>query len=59
MKLRRVILTGNVARMREMRDSYTTLDVNPERKRPLGRSRRRWEVNIKIYLKEIGCEDMD
>jgi hypothetical protein len=25
-----------------------------ERKRPLGRSRRRWEDNIKIYLREIG-----
>jgi hypothetical protein len=27
----------------------------PERKGPLGRPRRRWENNIKIALKEVGC----
>jgi hypothetical protein len=27
---------------------------NPEGKRSLGRPRRRWEVNIKMDLKEIG-----
>jgi hypothetical protein len=26
----------------------------PERKRPLGRPRRRWEDTIKIDLKEVG-----
>ena len=26
----------------------------PERKRPLGRPRRRWEDNIKMYLEEVG-----
>jgi hypothetical protein len=26
----------------------------PERKRPLGRPRRRWEDNIKLDLREIG-----
>jgi hypothetical protein len=26
----------------------------PERKRPLGRPRRRWKNNIKMNLKEIG-----
>jgi hypothetical protein len=26
----------------------------PEGRRPLGRSRRRWEDNIKIYLREVG-----
>jgi hypothetical protein len=31
----------------------------PERKRPLGRPRRRYEVNIKIDLKEMRCEGMD
>jgi hypothetical protein len=29
---------------------------NPEGKRPLGRSRNRWEDNIKI---DVGCEGMD
>jgi hypothetical protein len=26
----------------------------PEEKRPLGRHRRRWEDNIKVYLQEMG-----
>jgi len=30
-----------------------------ERKRPLGRPRRRWEDNIKIELQEVGCRGMD
>jgi hypothetical protein len=28
-------------------------------KRPLGRPRHRWEDNIKMDLREIGCGDMD
>ena len=31
----------------------------PEGKRPLGRPRRRWEDNIKIYLLVMGCGGMD
>jgi hypothetical protein len=31
----------------------------PERKRPLGRPRRRWVDNIKINIKEIGWDGMD
>jgi hypothetical protein len=31
----------------------------PEGKRPLAGLRRRWEDNIKINLKEIGCEGVD
>ena len=30
----------------------------PEGKRPLGRPRRRWEDNIKMDIKEVGCEDL-
>jgi hypothetical protein len=37
----------------EMRSAYKILVGKPEGKRPLGRSRRRWEDNIKIYLREI------
>jgi hypothetical protein len=29
------------------------------RKRPLGRTRRRWVDNIKMNLREIGWDDMD
>ena len=30
----------------------------PEVKRPLGRTRRRWEDNIKMDLQEVGCGGM-
>jgi len=32
---------------------------NPKLKRPLGRSRRRWEDNIKMDLQEVECGGMD
>jgi hypothetical protein len=32
---------------------------NPEGKRPLERPRRRWEDNIRMYLREIGWDGMD
>jgi hypothetical protein len=31
----------------------------PDRKRPLGRTRRRWASNIKMELREIGWDVMD
>jgi hypothetical protein len=31
----------------------------PEGKRPLGRPRRRWVVNIKMDLREVGWDGMD
>ena len=31
----------------------------PEGKRPLGRRRRRWEVNVKMDLQEVGFGGMD
>ena len=31
----------------------------PEGKRPLGRTRRRWESNIKMDLQEVGWGGMD
>jgi hypothetical protein len=36
------------------RDAYSVLVGNPEGERPLGRSRHRWEDNIKIELYEVG-----
>jgi hypothetical protein len=29
--------------------------TKPEGKRPLGRPRRRWEDNVRVYLQEVGC----
>jgi hypothetical protein len=31
----------------------------PEGKKPLGRPRRRWVDNIKMDLREIGCDGVD
>jgi hypothetical protein len=38
---------------------YRGLVGKPEGKGPLGRSRRRWENNIKMDLQEVGCGGMD
>jgi hypothetical protein len=37
---------GHVARIEEMRNLYRMFVRKPEGKRPLGRPRSRWEVNI-------------
>ena len=50
---RRMRLAGHVARMGETRGVYRVLVGKPEGKRPLGRPRRRWEDNIKMYLQEV------
>ena len=39
---------GHVVRMEETRCVYRDLAGKPEGKRPLGRSRSRWEDNIKV-----------
>jgi len=38
----------------ERRGVYRVLVEKAERKRPLGRSRHRWEDNIKMDLQEVG-----
>jgi hypothetical protein len=40
--------------MGEGRGVYRVLVGRPERKRPLGRPRRRWEDNIELDLREMG-----
>jgi hypothetical protein len=45
--------------MEENRNACRILVGNPEGKRLLGRPRRRWVDNIKIYLREIGWDGMD
>jgi hypothetical protein len=32
---------------------------NPEEKRPLGRRLRRWEDNLKMYVRQLGWSGMD
>jgi hypothetical protein len=43
-----------VAGMEEGRGVHRVLVGKPEGKRPLGRTRRRWEDNIKTDLQEVG-----
>jgi hypothetical protein len=52
--LKRMRWAGHVARMGEDRGVHRVLVGKPERKRPLGRPRRRWEDNIKMDLQEVG-----
>ena len=53
-KARRMRWAGHVVRMRK-RGLYSVLVEKPEGKRSLGRSRRRWENNIKMELQEVRC----
>jgi hypothetical protein len=41
--------------MGEKRGAYRILVGKPEGRRPLGRTRRRWEDNIKMDLQDVGC----
>jgi len=45
--------------MGERRGVYSVLVGKPEGKRPLGRSRIRWEDTIKMVIHEVGCGSMD
>jgi hypothetical protein len=56
-KSRRIGWAGHVARMGERRGVYRVLVGRPEGKRPVGRSRRRWEDNIELDLMEIGIDE--
>ena len=58
-KSRRMRWAGHVALMGEGRGVYGVLVGKPEGKKPLGRTRCRWENNIKLDLQEVGCGDMD
>jgi hypothetical protein len=55
-KSRRMRWTGHVARMREGRGVHRVLVGKPERKRPLGRLRHRWENNNNSGIGR-GCGD--
>jgi hypothetical protein len=53
-KSRRMRWAGHVARMVGDKIVHRLLVGKPERKRPLGRPRCRWEDNIKMDLLEVG-----
>ena len=56
LKSRRLRWAGHVARTEQSRNAYRVLVGKPEGKRPLGRPRLRWEDNIKMDLREVGCD---
>jgi len=58
-KSRRIRRTGHVAHMGERRGVYRILVGKPEGKRQLGRPKRIWEDNIKMYLQDEGFWGMD
>ena len=45
--------------MEQFRNAYKVLVGKPENKRPLGRLRLRGEDNIKMDLREVGCDPRD
>jgi hypothetical protein len=55
-KSRRMRWVGHVAHMGEGRGVYRVLVGMPEKKKPLGRPRHRWEDNIKRDRREIGID---
>jgi hypothetical protein len=58
-KPRRMRGAGQVVRMGKKRNAYRLLVGKPEGRRSLGRSRRRWVVNIRMNLGEVGWGDVD
>jgi len=50
---------GHVVSMGDGRGVHRVLVGKSGGKRPLGRPWGRWEVNIKMDLKDVGCEGMD
>jgi len=58
-KSRRMKWAGHAAHMGEERGVHRVLVGKSEGKRPLGRTRRRWEDNIKMDFQEVGggCGD--
>ena len=47
-------MVGHVARIGDRKDAYRVLMGSPERRRPLGKPKLRWEDNIKMDLQEWG-----
>ena len=58
-KFIRLRWAGHVARMEDGKGAFKILTVKPPGKIPLGRSRRRWEENIRMDLKEIGTNTIN
>jgi hypothetical protein len=55
-KSRRMRWVGHAACMGDGRGVYRILVGRPKGKRPLGRSRRRWDDNMKVDIREVGID---
>jgi hypothetical protein len=53
-KLERMRWEGLVASMEESRTAYNILVGKPEEKKPTGRPGHKWDVDVKMDLREIG-----
>jgi hypothetical protein len=58
-KSRRMRWAGHVARMGVEKKVCKVLVGKPKGKRPLGRSRRKWEDGVRMDLREIGWVSVD
>jgi hypothetical protein len=52
-------LAGHVTRVGDKKDAFRGLVGRPEGGRQVGRTRHRWEDNIKMDFKEVGWGGMD
>jgi hypothetical protein len=56
---RRIRCAGHAARTGENRNTYSVLVRKPQRNKPPGISRSRWEDSIKTAFRGIGLDGMD
>ena len=56
---RRLRWVGDVARTEKFRNGYRVSVGKPEGMSPLRSPSRRWEYNIKMNFKEVGCNARD
>ena len=59
LKSRRLRWAGHVARIKQYKSTHKILGGKPDGKRPLGRPKCRWEDNIKLDVREVGCDERD
>jgi hypothetical protein len=59
MMSRRIRWAGHVACMGAKRNAYRVLVGKPEKKKPLGKPRHRWEENIKMDVREMDWINLD
>jgi hypothetical protein len=53
LKPTRVRWEGHIERVEQMRNEYKIVVGKTGGKRPVGKPRRRWEVYIRMYLREL------